>query len=83
MRHQEQTRKTITLNEAKEMIRQMGGTPLNGAFWEDERFVYASSVETVPGCYGHPRYEVQFGKQDGWLSRSNFKPVNLWKGESQ
>jgi hypothetical protein len=68
----------VTLEQAKHMIREMGGTPLNGASWEDDRFVYASSSETCgASTYGHPRYEVQFSKESGWLSRSGQKPVRL------
>lgn len=67
----------FTLDQAKSLITELGGTPLNGASWEDDRAIYASSVETVPGCYGHPRYEVMFSKESHWLSVSGRKPIRL------
>jgi hypothetical protein len=79
--HQQQSSSPLhqkfSLEQAKQMIVEMGGTVCNGASWEDDRNIYASSVQTVRGTYGHPRYEVMFSKESGWLSASDRKPVKL------
>jgi hypothetical protein len=57
----------VTLQELKDEITKSGGTVLDGASWEDSFCVYASSVETCAGCFGHPKYEASYNKHTGWL----------------
>jgi len=45
--------------------------------WEDEYMVYACSLETIPGCYGHPRFEASFCKRTEWLRIGKYAPVKL------
>lgn len=61
-----------TLESVKEMVTENGFT-LSHSAWEDEFLIYAGSVETKPGCYGHPQFEVTFCKRIGWLTSSGHK----------
>jgi hypothetical protein len=71
----------VTLEQAKAMVVELGGRVCQGACWEDNENVYASSVETCgPSTYNHPRFEVQYHKSSGWLSRTGLKPVRLEVG---
>jgi len=67
----------VTLSQAKQIIEAEGFEALNGACWEDDHQIYASSTRTVPGTYGHPACEVQFHKPSGWFSVTGRKPVQL------
>jgi hypothetical protein len=58
----------MTLEQAKAIIKELGGRPCEGAWWEDTENIYASSVERDRRCYNHPIYEVYFSKASGWLS---------------
>lgn len=68
----------MTLEQAKQAIRDRGFTPLNGASWEDSDHVYASSVETFgPSTYGHPKMEISFSKSSGWFHATGEKPIKM------
>lgn len=58
----------LTLAQAKQMVRDEGFT-VSVSSHEDERRVYACSVEAIRVApYGtHPRFEVSFNKQTGAL----------------
>jgi hypothetical protein len=45
--------------------------------WEDENTVYAGSVKSVPGTFGHPAFEVHYSKETRWLSVTGKAPVKL------
>jgi hypothetical protein len=71
------TQTEMTLEAVKEIVRKAGFEVCNGASWEDDKDIYASSVKTVRGCYGHPAFEVMFSKESGWLSVTGYKPTRL------
>lgn len=71
----------FTLEQAKGIIKELGGRPCEGACWESDEQIYASSVECDRRCYNHPIYEVQFSKNSGWLSVSGRKPTRLGMAE--
>ena len=48
-----------------------------GASWEDSEQIFASSVETAKGCYGHSQFEVSYHKPSRWLSETGHKTVHL------
>lgn len=54
----------MTLNELKAEVAAAGYRVSAGSF-ENERMVYAASVETVRGTMGHPCFEVSFNKESG------------------
>lgn len=56
---------TISLTDLKAEVIKAGFAVATA--WEDEFMAYAGSVETVPGCYGHPRFEATFCKRTGWF----------------
>lgn len=51
----------MTLVELKNLVL-ANGYRVSASSYEDDRFVYASSVEVYPDSYGHPRFAVQFCK---------------------
>lgn len=67
----------MTIDQAKQIIRDEGFEPLDGACWEDEQQIYASSVKTVSGTFGHPACEVQYRKHSAWLSVTGRKPIQV------
>ncbi len=56
----------MTLDTLKTEVTKAGFTLSCGA-WEDETMAYAASVETVPGCFGHPSFEATYDKRHGWV----------------
>jgi len=70
---------TLTIDDAKRILCQAGYEVC--AAFEDQHIVYASSVRTLPGTYGHPAFEVHYNKHSGWLSVSDQPPVCLLNGK--
>lgn len=64
------------LESLKKKVRE-GGFRVSSASGDFGATVYAASIETVPGCYGHPRYEVMYDRETGWLSETGKPPVRL------
>lgn len=56
----------MTLETLKSEVVKAGFTLSCGA-WEDETMMYAASVESVVGCFGHPSFEATFDKRSGWV----------------
>lgn len=68
----------MTLERAKELVRMAGFKVLNGGCFEDDRQIYAQSVEADQRCYNHPLFEVQFNKETRWLSVTGQSPKQLF-----
>ena len=52
----------MTLKRAEEMVLEAGFEVTIQTSWEDETAIYAASVKSVPGCLGHPAFEVLYNK---------------------
>ena len=61
---------TPTLESLKDEVRKAGYTPSAGS-WEDSENICVFSTESVPGCYGHPRFEASYSRTTGWLRIGN------------
>lgn len=53
------------------------GFKLSAGAWEDEYMMYAASVESIPGCYGHPRFEATYCKRTGWVYIGKQAPFKI------
>lgn len=68
----------MTLQECQQLVKESGYKNFFSADWENDMHVYAFSVESIPGTYGHPAYTVHYQKFSGWLSETG-KPARLVK----
>ena len=68
-----------TLQEAKEMLAELGWTPSEGS-WEDDSSarVFAFARESCPGTYGQTAAAVSWSPNGGWLSIPDRKPTGQW-----
>ncbi len=61
----------MTLTEMKDKVRRAGYTPSAGC-WEDERKIFAFSVESHGAAtFGHPVFSIEYRKDSGELMREN------------
>lgn len=67
----------MTLKRAEEMVLEAGFEVTIQTSWEDSTAIYAASVKSVPGCLGHPAFEVLYNKETGWLSATGKTPVKV------
>lgn len=58
-----------TLEDLKRIVR-LNGYTASGGSWEDDRMIYAFSVESSAPAYGHPLFEAQYHKESKWLHTS-------------
>ena len=65
-----------TLQEAKQMLADLGWTPSAGS-WEDENRVFAFSQESYKGTYGGAAASVTWSINGGWLVLPDAKPSNV------
>lgn len=65
----------VTLESLKNEVVKAGFTVCSQ--WEDEFAIHASSSETIPGCFGHPRFEATFCKRTGWLRIGKQNPIKI------
>lgn len=66
MQRIEEKRQSFSLAEAKQLFAD-AGVQISVAF-DTGTLVYASSVESFgPATFGHPRHEVSYHRDTGWL----------------
>lgn len=58
--------RSFTLPDAQEIVRNAGHRI--GTAYADEMGIYACSLKSVPGTYGHPAFEVVFNNDTRWLT---------------
>jgi hypothetical protein len=63
----------ITLEQAKQIVTTAGHKL--GSAWEVDGMIYACGMESTPGTFGHPRFEVY--QHAGWLSVSGRPTVEV------
>jgi hypothetical protein len=56
-----------TLATCKARVVELGFTVDEASSWENDRWIYAFSVECYPGSYGEPKVTVGFSKETGYL----------------
>lgn len=63
-----------TMEEAKQMLADLGWAPSEGS-WEDERRLFVFACESYPGTYGGTAAAVTWSQ--GWLVTPPRKPANV------